>query len=620
VLDAEPRLRYGGHTQHSIGQAAMISRSSFAALAFAGITVLTGVTHAYDTPLPDIGSSAGTVASPEEQRQYGFYMLHELRNQQLVLDDELVADYLNTLGYRLVSYSPKTDQPFTFFVVRDREINAFALPGGFVGVNIGLITMTRTENELAAVIAHEVSHITQNHLVRAVEAEQKMAPLMVLAMIGAIAASAHQSPYSTSNSDVGAIAVAQGLAAQMQINFTRADESEADRVGIQTLAKAGYDPDAMAEVFENMQRALRPGFDESDVPAMLMDHPVTVERISEAHARADVIKKQYRPSVVVGDVKETGTGNSGAAASADAKSSTTPAAVPGTVPTTKTVALLPGTKDSAALLKLVETPQDRLRQRERAQAYYALMRERVRVLGNDHASESIAYYTSNMRNTTGFDTPANRYGLALALTLGGRAAEALEPLKKLVDSDPDNLAYQLELGNAELYAGQRDLALQRYARLEKTLPANRALALAYTQALLHVPDKTAARQAQEILRPLLARDDEDPQIHTAFGRACDVAGDKVRAGESYAMASYLNGRAEDAYNQLKDISKRSDLDYYQRTRVEALIEQMTPIVLDLRRRRIKPEDQGKLVDDHRRQGISLCVSAACDMPSSGRNN
>ena len=151
-------------------------------------------------------------------------------------------------------------------------------------------------------------------------------------------------------------------------------------------------------------------------------------------------------------------------------------------------------------------------------------------------------------------------------------------------------------------------------------PANRALALAYTQALLHVPDKTAARQAQEILRPLLARDDEDPQIHTAFGRACDVAGDKVRAGESYAMASYLNGRAEDAYNQLKDISKRSDLDYYQRTRVEALIEQMTPIVLDLRRRRIKPEDQGKLVDDHRRQGISLCVSAACDMPSSGRNN
>jgi predicted Zn-dependent protease len=594
----------------------MISRSPLATLLLAGIVALTGAAHAYDTPLPDIGSSAGAIASPEEQRQYGFYMLHELRNQQLVLDDELLADYLNTLGYRLVSYSPKANQPFTFFVVHDREINAFALPGGFVGVNIGLITMTRNENELAAVIAHEVSHITQNHLVRAVEAEQKMAPLMMLAMIGAIAASAHQSPYSTSNADVGAVAVAQGLAAQMQINFTRADEAEADRVGIQTLAKAGYDPDAMAEVFENMQRALRPGFDESDVPALLMDHPVTTERISEARARADVIKKQYRPSVVVGEVKEADNGKS-----ARGDASSTPVTKPATVPGSGALALVPNAspKSSAMLMKLVDPAEDRPRQRERSEAYYELMRERVRVLGNDHAADSIAYYASNMHNTPGFDTPANRYGMALALTLGGRAKEAVEPLQKLADSDPDNLAFQLALGDAELYAGERDLALQRYARLEKNLPANRSLALAHTQALLYVEDKTAAHQAQEILRPLLARDDEDPQIHTAFGRACDMAGDKVRAGESYAIASYLNGRAEDAYNQLKDISKRTDLDYYQRTRIEALIEQMTPIVLDLRRRKIKPSEQGKLVEDNR-PGISLCLSAACDTPSSARNN
>jgi predicted Zn-dependent protease len=603
----------------------MISRSHLATtLLLAGIVALTGAAHAYDTALPDIGSSAGTIASPEEQRQYGFYMLHELRNQQLVLDDELLGDYVNTLGYRLVSYSPKANQPFTFFVVNDREINAFALPGGFVGINIGLITMTRTENELAAVIAHEVSHITQNHLVRAVEAEEKMAPLMMLAMIGALAAASHQNPYSTSNADVGAIAVAQGLAAQMQINFTRADESEADRVGIQTLAKAGYDPDAMAEVFENMQRAMRPGFDESDVPALLMDHPVTTERISEARARADVIKKQYRPSVVVGEVKEAGKDNgkgTQGAQGAQGDASSTPATTPAKVPGSSAIALVPGAspKSTAMLMKLVDPAEDRPRQRERSEAYYELMRERVRVLGNSHAADSIAYYTNNMHNTQGFDTPANRYGMALALTLGGRAKEAIEPLQKLADSDPDNLAYQLALGNAELYAGEHDLALQRYARLEKNLPANRSLALAHVQALLYVPDKTAAHQAQEILRPLLARDDEDPQIHTAFGRACDMAGDKVRAGESYAMASYLNGRAEDAYNQLKDIAKRTDLDYYQRTRVEALIEQMTPIVLDLRRRKIKPSEQGKLVEDNR-TGISLCLSAACDTPSSPRNN
>ncbi|MGH8122290.1 MAG: M48 family metalloprotease, partial [Rudaea sp.] len=273
----------------------------------AALGLLCGNANATDTRLPNLGSSAGQIASPEEQRQYGFYVLHELRNQSGVIDDALVADYLNTLGYRLVSNSPQPDQAFTFFVVRDNDINAFALPGGFVGVNAGLITTTETENELAAVLAHEISHITQNHLIRAVEAEQKMEPLMILAMIGAIAASTHQSPYSSSNSGVGAMATVQGLAAQMQINFTRQDEAEADRVGIYTLAKAGFDPDAMADFFERMQRALRPGFDENDVPALLMDHPVTTERISEAKARAAVIKKEYNiASVSVGDVEGNG--------------------------------------------------------------------------------------------------------------------------------------------------------------------------------------------------------------------------------------------------------------------------------------------------------------------------
>src|SRR5262249_30650582 len=170
------------------------------------------------------------------------------------------------------------------------------------------------------------------------------------------------------------------------------------------------------------------------------------------------------------------------------------------------VRLLPGSSaNNAALMKLVDSPQGRLRQHERSEAMFQLMRERVRVLSNDHSAESVAYYVNNMRDTPGFDTPANRYGLTLAQTLNGHARDAIAPLQKLVDGDPETLAYQLALGNAELYAGQRDLALQRYARLEKNLPANRALALAHTDALLHGQDKTSAHEAQEILRPLLAR-------------------------------------------------------------------------------------------------------------------
>ena len=579
----------------------MTRKNVLPGLLIAAISTFTGIVHAGETPLPDIGSSAGTVASPEEQRQYGFYMLHELRNQNVVLEDELLNDYINTLGFRLVAYSTKPDQPFTFFLVRDTQINAFAVPGGFVGVNAGLILMTRSEDELAAVLAHEVSHITQNHLIRAVEAEQKMTPLMVLAMIGALAAAAHQNPYSTSNADMGAIATVQGLAAQMQINFTRSDEVEADRIGINTLAKANFDPEAMADVFENMQRAIRPTFDENDVPALLQDHPVTTERISEARARAAVIKKAYRPSVVVGDVEDKKAKDDAAAGKSVEKNADVPLAN-----------LLPkiDPNSGAVLASLADTPESRGRQRMRSAAYFLLMRERVRVLSHQHAAESIRYYTDDLRSTQGFDTPANRYGLALALIQGGRAKEAVEPLEKLSRADPENLVYQLALGDAELYAGQRDAALQRYARLEKNFPDNRTVVLAHTHALLFDSDKNAAHDARELLRPQLSHNDEDPLLYTAFGQASDMMGDKVRAGESYAIASYLNGRAEDALNQLNDLAKRSDLDYYQRKRIEALIEQMTPLVLDLRRHKIKPADQGKF-----ESGFSACFSAACAGPS-----
>ena len=527
--------------------------------------------RAIDTQLPNMGSSAATIASPEELRQYGFYMLHELRNQNLVLDDALLTDYINTLGYKLVSYSPDPKQEFTFFVVRDTSINAFALPGGFVGVNAGLITTTANEDELAAVLAHEISHITQHHLVRAVEAEQKYAPLMVLAMIGAVVASTHTSPGSTGNADMGAIATATGLMQQMQINFTRADESEADRVGIQTLAKANFDPDAMAGFFSRMQQALRPGFDENDVPALLMDHPVTLERISEAKARAVAAKKEEAQR---------------RAALATTRAIDSPLSPLFSLPGGKT-------GSSAMAAELARPSENPAQQRARSQAYYELMRERVRVLASDSPTKTAAYYADNLHNDPNFSTIATRYGYALALVRADKATQALPVAEKLVAEHPDQLVLQLAAGEAQLMAGDRAAALARYTTLEKDNPDNRALALAHAQALLQTADATSAKFAQKILRPQLARDDEDPDLQTVFARACELAGDRVRAGEAHADAAYLNGRAEDALNQLKDLTKRSDLDYYQRARIEARIAEMTPIVLDLRRHKIKPEDQGK---------------------------
>jgi len=595
----------------------MVFNKCLLAFLLTATAVMSGSAFGSEMRLPNLGSSAGQIASPEQQRQYGFYVLHELRNQNGVLDDALLADYLNTLGYRLVANSPQPDQAFTFFIVRDTEINAFALPGGFVGVNAGLILTTETENELAAVLAHEISHITQNHLIRAVEAEQKMTPLMILAMIGAIAASAHQNPYSTSNADVGAMAAVQGLFAQMQINFTRADESEADRVGINTLAKSGFDPDAMAGFFERMQRALRPGFDENDVPALLMDHPVTTTRISEAKARADVIKKEYHPEVTVGDIEEPGKPEAAVAAAAKGETQQGTASDPARPVQISAISLLPKIGQVPASARPAES---HARQRMRAQAYYLLMRERVRVLSSPHAAEMVTYYAENLRDHADFDTPANRYGYALALTLDGKAKQAYETLRKFGEADPENLVFQIALGNAELYMGARDAALQRYARIEKSFPNNRALALAHADALLANGDKASGKIAEELLRSQLARDDEDPDLQTTFAHACELAGDTVRAGEAHATAAYLNGRAEDALNQLKQIAKRGDLNYYQRTRVEALIAQMTPLVLDMRRHKIRPEDQGKLAatgpGSAPKQGLSFCVADKCN----GSNN
>jgi len=528
-----------------------------------------------------------------------------------------------------VAYSPKPDQPFTFFVVRDPDINAFALPGGFIGVNSGLIRMTTDESELAAVLAHEISHVTQHHLIRAVEAEKKYAPLMVLAMVGAIIASSHQSPYNTSNSDVGAIATAQGLMQQMQINFTRADESEADRIGIQTLAKANFDPYAMADVFERMQQAIRPGFDENDVPAMLMDHPVTTERISEAKARAAVLVKQMHATVTVSELQPNGSEKKVASSSekvsvnelADSASATMPTEFPdsGSV-------LLPlwlRRSSSAAIQEMLGPGENFARQRARSNAYFELMRARARVLDSKQPTAMVTYYADNLRDKPSFKTVANRYGYVLALIQAGRGKQARTEAVKLAAAHQDNLILQLALGQAELASGNRDDALKVYSKLETSFPDNRALVLDYSRALLWSNhDEASARRALALLRPQLSENDEDPELQTVYARACELAGDPVRASEAHADAAYLNGRAEDALNQLKRLAKRKTLTYYQRARVEARIAQLTPIVLDLRRHNVRPSDQDQDQgggDSQLGAGAQVCMAGNCKSLTSPRN-
>ncbi|HET9337808.1 MAG TPA: M48 family metalloprotease [Casimicrobiaceae bacterium] len=239
--------------------------------------------------LPDLGDSAQAMLSPAQERKIGETALKQLRAAGGYLNDPEVNDYLNELGQRLVAVRNDSRFEFLFFAVPDPSINAFAMPGGFIGVNTGLILLTQSESELASVLAHEITHVTQNHIARMLES-QKTSLLMSLAAL-AVALIAARSNSSASGDMVGAaITSAQALSIQNQLNFTRENEYEADRIGFDRLDAAGFDVGGAATLMERLQKASR--FADGSVPTYLRTHPVTYERIAEAQARAQ--NKPYR--------------------------------------------------------------------------------------------------------------------------------------------------------------------------------------------------------------------------------------------------------------------------------------------------------------------------------------
>ena len=230
--------------------------------------------------LPNIGISANTVMSPADEQKLGEAFIRQLRRQVKIIDNPQINNYINALGNRLASYSNNPEQHFHFFVVNEPSLNAFAIPGGFVGIHSGLILKTRSESELASVIAHEIAHVTQRHIARMIEASQGFSLPTIAALIAAVLAGA------ADNGQIGQAAIAAVMAGnvQMQINFTRTHESEADRVGMQTLARAGFDPRDMPRFFERLQASSRYY---GNVPEFLRSHPVTTDRIAEARDRAE---------------------------------------------------------------------------------------------------------------------------------------------------------------------------------------------------------------------------------------------------------------------------------------------------------------------------------------------
>lgn len=235
--------------------------------------------------LPDLGDVSQIVLSPLQERQIGQQSMLQIRASKQFLNDAEINDYLNQLGAKLVENSPEPSLDFEFFAIDDYNVNAFAMPGGFVGVNAGLLLTTQSESELASVLSHEISHVTQHHLARMIAGQQGDGLISMAAIAIAILA-ARTNPQATE----AAIVSLQAGAMQKQLNFTRTYEEEADRIGLQLLQKSGFNTHAMPEFLDRLQKATR--LLEGNAPTYMRTHPITSDRIAEIENR--VQKQPYR--------------------------------------------------------------------------------------------------------------------------------------------------------------------------------------------------------------------------------------------------------------------------------------------------------------------------------------
>jgi len=241
--------------------------------------------------LPDLGSVGDLELSPQMERRLGESIVRDMRRDPQFIDDPELSEYLGTIGARL-SQAMGARQDFEFFGVRDPTINAFALPGGFVGVHTGLLAAADTESELASVLAHELSHVTQRHIARML-GQQKQMQLPVLAAMAAALLLGRSRPDLAG----GATAAVQAGAVSTQLSYSRDFERDADRTGLQALVAGGYDPRAMAAFFEKMQRSQRVS-DDGTMPGYLRTHPVTTERIADAQNRVAALPYKQTPDSV----------------------------------------------------------------------------------------------------------------------------------------------------------------------------------------------------------------------------------------------------------------------------------------------------------------------------------
>lgn len=263
------------------------ARKSLALLLAALCTLPTGAFAQPSNELPSLGDAASDALSPLMERKIGDNILRQMRRAHDMVEDAELEQYLNTLGNRLVANAPKVESDFYFFAVKDNTLNAFAMPGGIVGVHTGLLLAAQSESELASVLGHEIGHVVQRHLARMLTKQGQSSIVAIASLVLAILA-AKSSPEAAQ----GLVMAGAGFQAQSQLSFSRDAEHEADRIGLQILQRSGFNPQDMVTFFGRLQQAGR--LYENNAPAYLRTHPLTTDRIADIQNRVGNVRPQQK--------------------------------------------------------------------------------------------------------------------------------------------------------------------------------------------------------------------------------------------------------------------------------------------------------------------------------------
>ncbi|SEN58234.1 M48 family metalloprotease [Nitrosomonas marina] len=475
--------------------------------------------------LPDLGDVSQATITPREERQIGLQIMRQIRADPSYLDDPEISAYLNNLGHKLIANSKETrpGQSFEFFALQDSTINAFALPGGFMGFNSGLIIAAQSESELAGVMAHEIAHVTQKHLARMIAGQK-------YSMITSIAALAVAILASRSNPQAGQaiIAASQAGAIQSQLNFTRKHEKEADRVGLNILLDAGFDPQGMSSFFERLQKAGR--FYENGAPSYMRTHPLTYERIADIQNRTHELGYRQVP-------------DSSDFLLVRAK-----------------LRALHG-KSTDAVNQFRARLQDKRYINEAVERYgyiYALLRDKQ----YHEADSQLARLYTLIQTDTKPDMVLKNHRLGKAIQVEQKGLQAGAMI--------ETLAAEVKLAN-----GQIEDAFRIYRTALKIYPQHKALIHGYANTLLQNNQTDAAL---ELINRELQFNPSDIPLYRLQARAYAQQDKLMLKHRALAEVYFLQGYHDAAIEQLRIALKHDNGDFYQLSSVEARLRQLQKFI------------------------------------------